>query len=311
MSGFDVDIVSPQFPCGAAWLANALLELGLALPELWGFDTAREWQAESAGQWRYIAEDGPWAQTLASPRPGRVFALSDSPRLRFTHAFPWQIEPAPRTILFVRDPRDALYSEWRRHLRNEGLPASTGLLEFARSGFWGGPASYVDLLWLHLRTWLPQAARASETLVLRFEDSKQSPQACIRRTLEWLGLERSQAQIDAAVQASRVEHLQRAETEHAEGGTGRIFNRAGRAFEWQQAWWPHWHDLLGPHWGPLLQALDYPPLQSARGEALRWDLPEVLAWRGLPREAQGAWLSVLLPSERGCGMRSGPSGSSA
>ena len=304
MSGFDVDIVSPQFPCGAAWLANALLELGLALPELWGFDTAREWQQVDATHWRYVADDRPWAQTLASPRPGRIFERTGTPRLRFTHAFPWQIECAPRRILFVRDPRDALYSEWRRHLRNEGLAADTGLLEFARSGFWGGPASFVDLLWLHLQAWLNRDPRGTQTLVLRFEDSKRSPQACIRRVLDWLGLTRSDAQIDAAIEASRVERLQRVEAERGAGAGSRVFNRAGQPFEWQQAWWPHWHRLLGPHWAPLLQALGYPPLQTTQGEPLRLDLPAVLAWRGLSPEQQGPWLhltrataSVSLPAQ--------------
>lgn len=293
MSGFDVDIVSPQFPCGAAWLANALLELGLGLPELWGFDAAREWQQVDATHWRYVADDQPWAQTLASLRPGRIFERGESPRLRFTHAFPWQIERAARRILFVRDPRDALYSEWRRHLRNEGLAADTGFPQFAQSGFWGGPASYADLLWLHLQVWLQRDPRGTQTLVLRFEDSKAEPQACIRRALDWLSIERSDARIEAAIEASRVEHLQRVESALAASAGSRVFNRAGRPFEWQQAWWPHWHRLLGPHWAPLLQALGYPPLQTQQGEPLRMDLPAVLDWRGLPLQRQAPWLDLI------------------
>lgn len=307
MSGFDVDIVSPQFPCGAAWLANALLELGFALPELWGFDTAREWLDLGDGRWRYVAEDGPWAQTLAGPRPGREFQLAERPRLRFTHAFPWQIERAPRTVLFVRDPRDALYSEWRRHQRNEGLDPDIGLPAFARAGFWGGPVAYADLLWLHLACWLhpdtldlaPESVReaaSDRVLLLRFEDTKTDPAACLRRVLDWLGLSRSPTAIEAAVAASRVERLQRVEADRAMEAGSRVYNRAGLAFEWQRAWWPHWHGLLGPHWAPLLQTLGYPALQSIHGEPLQLDLPAALAWRGLPANAQAPWLARLTPA---------------
>ena len=129
--------------------------------------------------------------------------------------------------------------------------------------------------------------------MLRFEDSKQAPAACLQRVLDWLGLERSPAQIAAAVEASRVEHLQRVERERAGQPDARIFNRAGRAYEWQQAWWPHWHVGLGPHWAPLLQRLDYPPLQAAGGQGLAFDLPTVLAWRGLAETARREWMERL------------------
>ena len=118
------EIVSPQFPCGAAWLANALLELSIPIRDLWGFDTAQEWSRNADGTYTYTASRLPWRQTLASLREGRSFNFREDISPRFSHDWPWQCGISKPVILMVRDPRDALYSEWRRHQRNLGLSST-------------------------------------------------------------------------------------------------------------------------------------------------------------------------------------------
>src|SRR6185369_11155352 len=101
--GYTIEVISPQFPCGAAWLANALLELRVPLWHLWGFDTRQEWAVNENGGFSYAAEHLPWRQTLASLRLGRVFHFQDDIRPRFSHALPWQIDLGSPIILIVRD----------------------------------------------------------------------------------------------------------------------------------------------------------------------------------------------------------------
>ena len=47
-----VEVVSPDFPCGAEWLANALLEFSVPLWSLWGFDTRDEWLILRFEDWK-------------------------------------------------------------------------------------------------------------------------------------------------------------------------------------------------------------------------------------------------------------------
>ena len=289
---FTADVLSPQFPCGAAWLANALLELGCELPELWGFDTAREWEPIGASERRYIAHDLPWRQTLASLQSNRVFAIRQNQRLRFSHALPWQSARAPTSLLMVRDPRDALHSEWQRQLRNSGLSPSIDFVEFSSMSFFGGPISHIDMLWLHVVCWLSAGSAPS---LLRFEDCKRAPLRSLTQVAEWLRLDCDQTAMSSAIEASRVEHLQKTEAALiASEPSSRVFNRAGKVFEWMTAWPDAWHAAFGPHWHRVFAHLNYPASVSMHGPPLTFDLSEVLAWRGMsdPRERQD-WAARL------------------
>jgi hypothetical protein len=295
---YTVDVVSPQFPCGAAWLANALLELQVPLPHLWGFETAAEWQDVGDGVSRYAAMHGPWRQTLASLWPGREFHFVQGVRPRFTHAFPWQLAPNQRTVWMVRDPRDALYSEWRRHQRNEGLSPAIDLPEFLRSPFLGGPVSVVDMLWLHLRAWQAVAQACPEqVLVLRFEDWKKRPVESLATVVRWIGVDACTEALQQACAASDVSRLQAIEQALAlDDAQSRQFNRRGAVLEWEGTWPRSWYSAMGPEWLPLLHFLGYAPLQETGAPAPVCNLVEFLAWRGADGPQQrGAWTSALQP----------------
>jgi hypothetical protein len=283
-----IDAVSPQFPCGAAWLANALLELDVQLPDLWGFDTAAEWRHDADGSACYVAASEPWRQTLASLQPGRRFRFRRELQVRFSHAFPWQLEGAQPVILIVRDPRDALHSEWQRHRRNRGLDPAETLPGFASRPFEDGPIGNLDFLWLHLSCWL-QLERP--LLLLRFEDFKHDPPGALRRVCDWLRLDVTAAAIARAAAASDVSRLQRVETALQDADpAARQFNRRGQPYEWRQAWQPDWHRCLGPHWRGLLARLGYPSPLTDSGRPLDFVTAEALAWRGLASGSQAdAW----------------------
>lgn len=296
-SSFSLDIVSPQFPCGAAWLANAMLELNVPLHELWGFATAREWTHGPHGQSVYSAAGLPWRQTLASLKLGRVFEFRNHIRPRFSHAYPWQIAPCAQVVWMVRDPRDALFSEWRRQRHNGGLPAATEFVEFLQTPFDGGPISNVDMLWLHLRAWMAVMEQAEDQVyLLRFEDWKLDPVDSLRRVCEWAGVQAEPEALLRAAHASDVQHLLAIEKSlHCADPNARQFNRAGIAEEWRSTWDATWFCAMGAHWQPVLAKLGYAPLSASSTSVPTFCLEDVLAWRGLGPSAQfDQWHALLL-----------------
>lgn len=280
---YNVDVVSPQFPCGAAWLANALIEMGVHLRDLWGYDTEAEWCVEPDGRHRYVATHLPWRQTLASLQVGRNYAFGEQVRPRFSHLFPWQFEPSAKLVYMVRDPRDALYSEWRRHQTNEGLGADVGFEEFVRRPFFGCPASFADMLWLHLHCWAAMRDHlGSRMLVVRFEDWKRDPETALAAIARWMGVPGDASITGRAAAASDVQHLLAIQQQVAAEGTDpRRFNRLGLPEEWRQIWRPEWFDTLGSHWQPLFRAFGYTPPATAGNVGLEVDLAAFLAHRGL------------------------------
>jgi hypothetical protein len=303
---FDMDVVSAQFPCGAAWLANAMLELQLPLRQLWGFDTSNEWTIVKPGLWRYSAEHLPWRQTLASLRMGREFRFRDDLHPRFSHAFPWQLDMCPKVVLMVRDPRDALHSEWRRHLQNNGLAANTGFVEFLRQPFNGGPISNIDMLWLHCCSWIAVLQSNSNAVyLLRFEDWKRRPVRSLGDVCQWIGLPTSPAELASAAQASEVSHLQRIESDLlAANPLSRQFNRAGLVEEWRSVWQSQWNAAWGSHWQPILDALGYPAIESEVAVQPSFCLDQVLEWRGLKDpDLLVYWKEVLTTPKSTCSTR--------
>lgn len=283
-----ITVVSPQFPCGAAWLANAFIELGVLPTELWGFDTAGEWTPQADGSLLYTDERLPWRQTLASLRPGLRRTFDANVQARFTHLFPWQLALPGPVVLVVRDPRDALHSQWRRQLHNREIDAATTFAAFCGQPFAGGPISNADMLWLHLRCWMERVASGS-AILLRFEDWKRDDRLALGGLLARLGIVRMGAAVAQACDASRVEHLQAIERDVARADDrARQFNRRGLAGEWLLAWDREHHAALGAHWAPLLADLGYPPSPLQGAPAPAFDTAQVLAWRGLHAEPGAA-----------------------
>lgn len=291
-----LDVVSPQFPCGAAWLANALLELGVPIGELWSFGTAHEWASETDGSQRYVAEQLPWRQTLVSLTLGRRFTFNPEHLTRFSHMFPWHADFAPRIVFMVRDPRDVLYSEWQRHRRNHALPEDVGFDEFTRQPFANGPISNADMLWLHLSCWMHHdAMQRGDVLLLRFEDWKRAPLRALADVCAWLGIESTVATLQHAVDVSDVSHLQSVEDRLDSSSTGtRQFNRRGQPFEWTERPSPDGGCAFGPQWRSLLERLGYQPASVDVARTTDFDTRDVLAWRHLAHPDEMARWEALI-----------------
>lgn len=259
---FDVLIVSPELPCGVSWLANALLELGVAVWSPWHFDTRAEWLALGDGRFRYVAAHRPWRQTLPALQVGREFRFAAAPRPRFVHEWPGRVETLP-TLLFVRDPRDALYSEWQRRRRNGGPQGELPFEAFALAPYHHFPFANADYPLHFLRDWLAVldrrvASDPAAVLVVRYEDSKRDAVGTLQRALDWLRVEVGTEAIECAVE--RSDYAVFAAVERAmerEGALARVFNRRGWPDEHRETYTGSMRAAIGARYDELLDQLGY------------------------------------------------------
>jgi Sulfotransferase domain len=255
--GYDVEVVSPELPCGASWLANCLLELKVPLWNPWGFDTRAEWERLGPYRYHYAAEKLPWRQTLPALAVGREFMFAARPAPRFSHRWPAELDATRPIILFVRDPRDALYSEWRRQLRNGGPAATAKFQVFLRSPYYHHPFSFAEYLRLFLRSCRDVLATRNSLLV-RFEDYRAVPQQTLRRVVQFLGSSATEAELATATARSDFSVLRRIESELEAGGEShRQFNRRGMAFEYRLSYTPDMHEPLGQQFDEVCQWLGH------------------------------------------------------
>ncbi len=226
-------IVSPPFACGVAWLINALLFLDIRVTNA-GFESDH-WRLVG-NAWR-ISESAErhlkWHLPILHKR--QSFSFPEAINVRWEHRLDFASGVICRTILFVRDPRDAVYSLYRRNYAE-----SMSFVSFLNRpdewphhfpGMFHMPPleSYAYFCWF----WLAMG-EAMPVNLIRFEDVKTEPVSVLREVLRYLGVERSEAQIHAAIESSHFEQAQQA-MERMERDTGKRFitARKGQVGEWR------------------------------------------------------------------------------
>jgi len=231
-------LASPREPSGNSWLVNALLELGVrvnfkpAIDRVWR--SVRQMRHPSA-MWR-LAPGGGWqlhprADALRKWLPAvsrreslhfrddvAVFYVQDLPRAEF--------QGAP-SVLFVRDPRDAIASLYRR------LRPQMTLAEYAA---FPHPETLLDAV-AHWRLFVESWLARDGVRVYRFEDYKDDAVALLGRIVADLGIAATPAEIASAAFESSYEKAREAEqryrAEHP--GDDEVAMRAGRVGEWTEA----------------------------------------------------------------------------
>jgi hypothetical protein len=242
---FDVDVVSPELPCGAAWLASALLELDVPLWKPWGLRDEALWEAVAPATWRHVCPGSPWSRVVPGLTHGREFRFRSTPVPRFTHSWPGQLAALPATVLFVRDPRDALYSAWRR-ARRMGQIGEVDFESFLASPYHHYPLSWARWLALFLAVWR-DALTERRHLIVRFEDTKADPLATLRGALAFLGMDVSEA--DAQRACGAADHGTAAAIERrlvADGVVPSPILAGGVPYEYRNHFTPRMHAALGP-----------------------------------------------------------------
>jgi len=236
MAARRVLFASPPEPCGASWLVNCLLELGVAVhykpvvDRVWRTTTPRPgpeamWRVEG-GEHRLHER----AHELRKWLP----VLSRVPSLRFrddvvvdyVQDLATPADARRHVIFFVRDPRDAIHSMYRR----QGPRMS--FEEFVAFPDARTLLDRIDLWNLRACAW----SDLERVRVFRFEDYKEDAEDTLTRALQWLEIETTREERLRAVAESTYEKARAAEERYRATRPlpGAVANRAGRVGEWRE-----------------------------------------------------------------------------
>lgn len=200
-------IVSPPFACGLTWLINVLHELNIKTTN----QNFKDNQWTSMDNEQFILNNDAHAllkHYFPSFNENKTFKFSDSIEIFWEHRLDFANHFDRPTILFVRDPRDAIHSlykrnyeklfnfddylirpdQWPHHFPNLfNLPPSETI-------------SIFTLFWLEMSKFMP-------IIVVKFEDTKTNPQREIKKVLDFLKISRSSEEIEKAIEASSFQNM--------------------------------------------------------------------------------------------------------
>lgn len=215
-------LISPREPCGATWLINCFLILGIKT-------------------YRSTVEGGMWIKKgehfALSPHEAALKkwlpVLSEEETFRFrkdievewAHVWPTGLTAGAKIVYFIRDPRDALFSRYRRESPDVtfreflDFPDSQTLLD------------KIDTWCLFNEAWLQQP----DLIVCRFEDYKRDARATLQAVLDRIGFVVGKDAIEAAVLRSGFERAAAAERRYRETNPQdtQVINRASQMGSWK------------------------------------------------------------------------------
>lgn len=276
-------LVSPPFSCGVAWLVNVLIELNIKTtnasfePGHWDDQGVQSSISEAA------LDHLRWH--LPALHHKHSFEFEQNLEVIWEHRLTFPRVAEGPVILFVRDPRDAIYSMYKRNY----VDAFTYLEYLRRPDIWPQhfpglfklpPAdtyAYFCLLWMAM-------AKTMNVNVVRFEDMRADPVTVVKGILSILGSEREEKEIERALEASTFEKA-RVAMQACEKDTGRQFltARQGNVYEWRKT---HSNEELDCMEGPasylmhklgyvITSTRDYYKVEEAVEKALT-SLPDIL-----------------------------------
>jgi hypothetical protein len=216
-------LVSPREPSGATWLINCLLELGI---KTYRYSPQGMWRQEG-GQWVLNPHERILRKWLPALTDHASFQFREDVEVQWTHEWFGDTHAESEVLYFVRDPRDALYSRYKREAPD------LSYREFVAFPDVRTLLDKVSNWWLFNRIWLTHP----KLRVFRFEDYKTDAQHTLTSVLESLGLASDATSVSRSVEASTFERAAIAERayrlEHPEDD--QIINRAGSSMGWQNA----------------------------------------------------------------------------
>lgn len=221
-------MASPREPCGATWLINCFLELGIltyrkSIDNMWrregGFAVLRSRE--------YILKK--W---LPSLHHRATFTFRSDIEVEWVHEWPMRRLAEHKVIYFYRDPRDALYSRYKRE--SATIPFS----EYLEIPEPSTLLNKVESNCLHTQCWM----RHPNFRLFRFEDYKKDPEAALRDILEYIGVEATDEEIFQALAASTAEKAKeveellsaRAVLDSGHGEVRQMVNQGGIVGRWQE-----------------------------------------------------------------------------
>lgn len=248
----EFNLVSTPFASGVAWLVNVLLELGVRTTHVSSHYPGGYWKRGGDATEDEMSDEARelmgWHLPIVFNQPGPL-RLEPGVEVFWEHRLDLARHSGRPAIVFVRDPRDAIYSIHRRDFAaTRSFPAYLaradrfpdhfpGMFDLPPADTWAA----WHTLWLGLQS-------VSPTLVVQFEALRAQPVPGVQRVLEFLGVQRSIADIERALAASTFERAREAmKLQEQKTGTVRATARRGQTGEWKETFTPetlHW--FTGP-----------------------------------------------------------------
>lgn len=214
-------LASPREPCGATWLINCLLVLGVKTYRA-GPEGQEMWVKGSQG-WQLDPRENILKQWLPVLSQRQHFEFSNQLEVQWLHEWPTDADWHHRVLYFIRDPRDAMYSRYRRE--GASMPFNDYLA-------FPDAFSLLDKI-DHWRAFNESWMAHPNLKVIRFEDYKADALQLLRQTVDWIGLTRSENELINAVDNSSFEKAAQAERQYSKiSGSAQVINRAGKPGEW-------------------------------------------------------------------------------
>lgn len=247
---YNCQVVSAEMPSGVAILANALAHWNVPVIDPWNLSTNELYEQMPGGRVRVSASPSGFETLMPDLAPGQVLTWRTDIVPRFHHRSPAQAPPFPRVIWVVRDPRDCLYSAWKR----ESTPSFTEFL----GADWRYPGeSALAYITRFCIEWL-SALPGMDGLRIRYEDIKCEPGKTLRGVSEFLGLEVAPELLSNAGSLVDWSRARRAEERLPEKLRAPFtVNRAGRVEEWRESWSEENRQALGEEFLSVLERLGY------------------------------------------------------
>ena len=229
-------IVSPPFSCGVAWLVNVLLELDIKTTNV-GFGQ-NHWSLEH--DFTPIGSEAlkhlKWHLPILHRQEKFVFKADRE--VFWEHRLDFVNQGDRKTILFIRDPRDAIYSMYYRNYR-EHYPFEVYL---KRQDVWPDhfpglfelppfeTFTFFVFFWMTMGRFMP-------VKIVNFKDTKVIPLKTAQEILDYLEIDRTNQEVEEAVTNSSFENAKRAMDEmQKETKNSFLTARKGKIDEWKQTY---------------------------------------------------------------------------
>jgi hypothetical protein len=226
---------SPNEPSGGSWLLNCFLELDIRVchkPLVENVWRSLRGRVDPSYMW----VDSGGVQTIRSPADvfqkwmpafarRTEFGLREDVEILYVQDLAERVQAGHDAVFFLRDPRDALYSAWRR---------LTPDLSFDEFLDFPHPLTLLDRP-DHWCAMVQSWQRLGGVSSFRFEDYKQDAHGLLTRILRTLRIDATEAAIAHAVAESDFAKAKAAEDRYREKHPAdrSVANRAGKVGDWQ------------------------------------------------------------------------------
>jgi sulfotransferase family protein len=226
----EISLVSSQFPSGVTWLLNFFLEINIAISrgqkisDMWQFDEKKE--KYKLQEFEKVLKT--WMPTLFFQAE---FSFKDDTVVKWHHDFPNKKNTSNKTILFVRDGRDAIYSLFKRE--GHFYDSYEQMLQNYIKPFSLPPA----LTWASFNFLWSKIIPTRKLFIIKFEDIKTNPLPVLQNLLSFLEITRTRKEIEKAIKNSSFEMAKKAEQAYKKQTQQKIriiANRRGKTGEWQE-----------------------------------------------------------------------------